>query len=75
MKILMEKRKNGIYVDRYIVEGEDLKGRKVYFPIYSEQANTFSKAIKFWKKHFSQDHIAVLIRHSEPISEDICYAA
>lgn len=71
----MEKRKNGIYVDRYIVEGNDFQGREINFHIYNEQANTFAKAIKFWEENWGRNHKAILIRHSKPLSNLHCYAA
>ena len=43
----MTKRKAGIYCQWYVIEGLDICGRLVYYLIYSKQANTYAKAVKF----------------------------
>jgi len=76
MKIVMEKRKGGIYAQWYTIEGRNPKGNRVSYLIYPQQAKTYAQAVQFFNKTWGKDgHIGLVLRNSEPYSNDYCLAA
>ena len=75
MKIVMEKRKGGIYAQWYTVEGINPSGSRCNYLIYSNQANTYAKAVQFFKKAWGdKGHIGLELRNAEPFDSSLCLA-
>lgn len=71
----MEKRKPGIYAQWYTIIGLNRYGQKCYFLIYSSQANTYAKAVKFWNEMWGDSCTAFTLRNSEPFDESLALCA
>jgi hypothetical protein len=68
MRILMQKRKKGIYSSWYTIEGIDLHGGKIQRQIYPSEARNYAQAIRFWKSKNNFDWVkATLLRNSSPL--------
>lgn len=71
MKIVMEKRKPGIYAQWYNILGRNLRGQLCHYLIYPNQAKTYAQAVRFFNETWGKNgHIAYELRNSEPF-EDI----
>lgn len=66
MKILMTKRKPGIYAQWFEVIGINENGKPCCFLIYSEQAKNYAQAVRFWKKTWGKKCKALFLRNAEP---------
>lgn len=76
MKIVMEKRKGGIYAQWYTVLGINPQGRRVNYLIYPQQAKTYAQAVRFFNEAWGKNgHTGLVLRNSEPYSNDYCLAA
>jgi hypothetical protein len=76
MKIIMEKRKGGIYAQWYNIVGINLQGQRCNYLIYANQANTYAKAVRFFNKVWgSKGHIGIELTNAEPFNERFCLAA
>jgi hypothetical protein len=69
MKIEMKKRKGGIYAHWYELLYRDTQGRIVRFLIWSHQANTYAKAVRFFYASRVKNCTTILLRNSEPFDE------
>ena len=74
MKILMNKRKPGIYAQWFEVFGLNEKRQECWFLIYSEQAKNYSQAVKFWKNTWGKDCKAFYLRNAEPFDNNLLLA-
>jgi len=76
MKIIMEKRKSGIYAQWYNIVGINLKGKRCYYLIYPNQAKTYAQAVRFFNKVWgSKGHIGLELSNAEPFDNNLCLAA
>lgn len=76
MKIIMEKRKGGIYAQWYNIVGINLQGQRCNYLIYANQANTYAKAVRFFNKTWgSKGHIGIELSNAEPLNDSLCLAA
>jgi len=73
MKILMSKRKPGMYCDWYIIEGLR-DGHRCLFLISWEQASNYAQAVRYWKRTWGKKYKAILLRNSEPMSDNLILA-
>lgn len=74
MKIIMTKRKNGIYSQWYEVFGIDEKGDECWYLIFQEQANTYAKAVKYWNEKWGKNNKAIYLRNAEPYNNQLAIA-
>ena len=74
MKIVMTKRKAGIYSQWYVVDGLNEKGIETSFLIYHEHANTYAEAVRFWNKTWGDKCTAFVLRNSMPYSSNLLLA-
>ena len=76
MKIIMEKRKGGIYAQWYNIVGITPEGKRCNYIIYSNQANTYAKAVSFFNKTWgNRGHIGIELTNAEPFDGRFCLAA
>jgi len=76
MKIIMEKRKGGIYAQWYNIVGITPEGKSCNYIIYANQANTYAKAVRFFNKTWgSRGHIGIELTNAEPFDGRFCLAA
>lgn len=74
MKIEMTKRVEGFYAQWYEVHGRDTYGRYIIYAIYSYQANTYAKAVKFWKDTWGhKKHFDLVLKNAKPFGNDLAY--
>jgi hypothetical protein len=71
MEIQMSKFKPGIYAQRYVVLGEDEKGRICHFMIYRDQAKNYAQAVRFWNRAWGKKCKAFVLRNAEPMSYEL----
>lgn len=70
MKIIMEKRKGGIYAQWFEVFGLNEKGKECRFLIYYHQAKNYTQAVKFWKEKWGKNCKAFYLQNAEPFNEN-----
>ena len=76
MRIKMEKRKGGIYAQWYNIVGINPEGQRCNYLIYSRQANTYAKAVRFFNKVWgSKGHIGIELCNAEPLDDNFWLAA
>jgi hypothetical protein len=69
MKILMQKRKKGIYSSWYTIEGVDLLGDKIIYNIYPSQARCYPQAVRYFKGKLNSIGVKpTILRNSEPLT-------
>lgn len=74
MKIIMSKRKSGIYAQWFEIFGINDKGEKCWFLIYYNQAKNYAQAIRFYNKNWGKRYQAIFLRNAEPIDEKFAMA-
>ena len=76
MKIIMEKRKGGIYAQWYNIVGINLEGKTCNYLIYKNQAKTYAQAVRFFNKVWgSKGYIGLELSNAEPFDDSLCLAA
>ena len=71
MKIIMTKRKPGIYAQWFTIDGLNKNGNFCTYLIYWDQAKTYAQAIRFWNKQWGQyGDKAFILRNSDPFNEN-----
>lgn len=68
MKIIMEKRKPGIYAQLFEVVGVNEKGSKCLFLIFADQAKNYAEAVRFWNKTWGKKCKALYLINAEPFN-------
>ena len=71
MKILMAKRKKGVYAQWFEVIGINEKGKQCCFLIYSDQARNYAQAVRFWNQTWGEKCKALYLRNAEPYPASI----
>jgi hypothetical protein len=71
MKIIMTKRKPGIYSQAYMVMGLDSKGIETTFLIGFEHAKNYAQAVRFWKKTWGNKCKAFYLKNTEPLGDSL----
>ena len=74
MKIIMKKRKGGIYAQWFEVFGLDAKGRECWFLIYYNQAKNYTQAVRFWNETWGKTCKAFYLRNAQPFNNDYLIA-
>ena len=69
MRIIMTKRKPGIYAQWFVVFGINEKGDETHFLIYHHQAKNYSQAVRFWKDRWGKTCTAHYLKNAEPFSQ------
>jgi hypothetical protein len=68
MKIIMEKRKPGIYAQWYEVFAEPKEGDRHVFLIFADQAKNYAQAVRFWNKTWGKKYKALYLINAEPFN-------
>lgn len=74
MKIVMTKRKSGLYAQWYVVRGLDARGELCDFLIFSNQAKNYAQAVRFWEKMWGKTCTAFSLHNADPFSDHILNA-
>ena len=71
----MQKRKAGIYIQWFIIEGLS-GGKRTTYSIYANQAKNYAQAVRFWNKTWGgrNGNKAFILRNAEPYDQSLCLA-